>query len=150
MEPWLQYLKEENSSEEEEKDSDAEEGEEQTDGPAGALKRTFGSIYRKLSGSDDAKRAIEKSKGRWVTFIDNIQRVLLFTLNKTIINKLAKGEKVENPKFVFESSLKFVGVSLVDDVKSQVVAYLALSPYVSQLCISSLLSFSLSSLFSAS
>ena len=67
-------------------------------------------------------------KGRWVSFMDSIQRVLLFTLHKDEVRRALEGQSVERPHLEFTLSLRFTGLSLVDDLKGQEVAYIGLMP----------------------
>ena len=60
--------------------------------------------------------------------MDNVQRVLLFTLHKEEVRKALKGQSVERPHLECTLSLRFVGLSLVDDLRGQEVAYVGLMP----------------------
>ena len=123
------------SSGAEEDDSDVEL--EDTDGDSSTTPKRSSSASQKIKkifsfkrSTADSKDAslFDKMKGRWVCFMDSIQRVLLFTLNKDEVRNAMKGQSVEQPHLEFSLSLRFAGLSLVDDLKGQEVAYLGLMP----------------------
>lgn len=133
MDQWFHY--DEDSSGAEEADSDIEL--EDTDGNSSttpkrssSASQKFKKIFNFKRSTADSKDAslFDKMKGRWVCFMDSIQRVLLFTLSKDEVRNAMKGQSVEQPHVEFTLSLRFAGLSLVDDLKGQEVAYLGLMP----------------------
>lgn len=132
---WFQYAGPGDSTGSEE-DSDAE-GTEETDSGSTAQPKRTASTSQKIrkffrfgrSGSEpDKESTFARMKGRWVSFVDNIQRVLLFTLHKDEVSKALRGQSVERPHLECTLSLHFAGLSLVDDVRGQEVSYIGLMP----------------------
>ena len=64
--------------------------------------------------------------GYWVSFTDNLQRVLLFTPFKEVAERALRGSEPARPHLSVSLSLQAVGLSLVDDEKGQEVAYICL------------------------
>ncbi len=67
------------------------------------------------------------SKGYWKSFIDGIQRVVIFTPDEGIIDRIKAANSYSQPLIDVSLSLQFVGVSLVDNQKKRELAYISLS-----------------------
>ena len=128
---WRQY--DEGSSGEDAYDSDLEL--EETDSePSTPIKKRqrlkkFFSFGRSTQDLDQS--LVDKIKGRWVSFMDNIQRVLLFTLDKDRIVRAQQGQLIQTPDLGVTTSLHSGGLSLVDDIIGKEVSYIGISPCVS-------------------
>jgi vacuolar protein sorting-associated protein 13A/C len=125
---WRQY--DEGSSGEDAYDSDLEL--EETDSePSTPIKKRqrlkkFFSFGRSTQDLDQS--LVDKIKGRWVSFMDNIQRVLLFTLDKDRIVRAQQGQLIQTPDLGVTTSLHSGGLSLVDDIIGKEVSYIGISP----------------------
>ncbi len=64
--------------------------------------------------------------GYWVSFRDGLQRVVLFTTDKTLRQHILEGNKLERPQVNLTVSLKSVGVSLVNDLLGLEIAYIGI------------------------
>ena len=129
---WLRY--DEGSSGEEAYDSDFDPMEETDSDPSTPVKKTH--KLKKLfsfgkSSQDLDLSLVDKMKGRWISFMDGIQRVLLFTLDKDTIKKTQRGQLIQRPDLGLTASLESAGLSLVDDIIGKEVAYVGISPLVS-------------------
>ena len=130
---WFQYAGPGDSTGPED-DSDVEGTEETDSGSTTQPKRATSASQRikkffRLGRSEqDKESTYARMKGRWVSFMDNIQRVLLLTLHKDEVRKALRGQSVERPHLECSLSLRFAGLSLVDDVRGQEVAYIGLMP----------------------
>ena len=65
--------------------------------------------------------------GYWVSFLDHLQRVVLFTEDKDVVKCAQKGEETGLPLLDLTLSLKSVGVSLVNNVKKKEIAYVGIT-----------------------
>jgi len=68
------------------------------------------------------------SRGYWKSFTDGIQRVLLFTPDDDVVYRIRSANSFSLPKLEASISLKGVGVSLVDNVRKQELAYISVLP----------------------
>ena len=68
------------------------------------------------------------SRGYWKSFIDGIQRILLFTPDESIIMAIRAANSFSIPKFEASLSLKAIGLSLVDNRRKLELAYVSFSP----------------------
>ena len=71
-----------------------------------------------------------KRKVYWISFMDGLQRVLLLTENPDLQNRAGSGGAKEPPHTEFSLSLIGTGLSLVDDLRGQEVAYIGIPQYV--------------------
>jgi len=69
----------------------------------------------------------ESDDGYWVSFLDGLQRVILFTPDSYVYNISQRPSLVERISTRLTASLLSVGLSLVDDNESKEVAYLGLT-----------------------
>ena len=67
------------------------------------------------------------TRGFWRSFIDGIQRVVVFTPNEGVIDQIKAENSYSQPLFEVSLSLQTVGLSLVDNQKKRELAYIALS-----------------------
>lgn len=72
-------------------------------------------------------RGDKGSRGYWKSFIDGIQRVVIFTLDGGVIDRIKAANSYSKPLFDVSLSLEFVGVSLVDNRRMRELAYISLS-----------------------
>ena len=73
------------------------------------------------------------SSGYWISFLDGLQRVVLFTTNAALkghIDSVVGGNKSERTTTSVSLSLKALGLSLVNDSKGKEVAYIGIPQYV--------------------
>ena len=75
-------------------------------------------------------------KGYWLSFMDGLQRVVLFTTDQDTNTRVLKGNKTEQPKLELALSLIAVGISLVDDIRGQEVAYIGIPQWVDSVPVS--------------
>ena len=66
----------------------------------------------------------------WVSFVDGLQRVVLFTGSAGLKKRVESGSAKEHPHTEVSLSLIGSGLSLVDDVRGQEVAYIGIPQYV--------------------
>lgn len=64
-----------------------------------------------------------------MSFMDGLQRVVLFTTSKEIRDHALKGNKTERASLELSLSLIGVGVSLVDDWRGLEIGYIGLPQY---------------------
>ena len=65
--------------------------------------------------------------GYWVSFLDHLQRVVLFTEDKDVMRCSKNMEDIGQPLLDFKLSLKSIGVSLVNNVKKKEIAYVGIT-----------------------
>ncbi len=83
-------------------------------------------------GADSARRTQGSrgdrgTRGYWKSFIDGIQRVVIFTPDEGVIDRIKAANSYSQPLLDVCLSLEFVGVSLVDNRKKRELAYISLS-----------------------
>ena len=61
-----------------------------------------------------------------MSFQDGLQRTVLFTTSKDVVDRVLMGNKTEQPSIDFTLSLIAVGLSLVNDVKGIEIAYIGI------------------------
>lgn len=92
-----------------------------------------GSIY--LSGQAErgkqsaaAGKAKEKreSKGYWISFLDGLQRTLIFTDRYNLIENVRRRSRTSSSLMVANASFRSIGVSVVDDIKKRDILYLGM------------------------
>ena len=67
------------------------------------------------------------SGGYWVSFLDHLQRVVLFTEDKDVVKYAKAGEETGLPLLDLTLSLKSIGVSLVNNAKKKEIAYVGIT-----------------------
>lgn len=66
--------------------------------------------------------------GYWISFLDGLQRVILFTTSEEVCQHVIGGNKTERANTDISLSLEEVGLSLVNDHKGLEVAYIGIPP----------------------
>ena len=84
------------------------------------------STERKVGNKREKTPHLPTFKGHWRSFIDGLQRVLLFAKDSSIINRITSNEKFSQDIVQVSLTLKSVGLSLVDNTKKQEVAYIGI------------------------
>jgi vacuolar protein sorting-associated protein 13A/C len=69
----------------------------------------------------------ELVKVYWASFLDGLQRVLLFTNDKDVVEKATETEHVERPDLEFTFSLHGVGIALVNNLRGITAAYIGIT-----------------------
>ncbi len=69
-----------------------------------------------------------KIVGYWVSFLDGLQRVILFTTSHEVWSHVMGGQKTERASTEVTLSLSEVGLSLVNDERGVEVAYIGIRP----------------------
>lgn len=70
------------------------------------------------------------TKGHWVSFLNGLQRVLVFTHDESIIDRLKSVDQVTRNKLELSLSMKSIGISLINDIKRNEVAYIGVTQLV--------------------
>ena len=65
-------------------------------------------------------------KGYWKSFIDGLQRVLVFTRDEEVLDQIVAADSVSQNNVDVSLSLKSVGVSLVDNKRKREVAFIGI------------------------
>ena len=63
----------------------------------------------------------------WISFLDHLQRVVMFTQDKDMVECAKAGEESGLPILDFTLSLKNIGVSLVNNTKKREIAYIGIT-----------------------
>ena len=71
-------------------------------------------------------REKRESKGQWVSFLDGLQRTLLFTDRYNLIENVRRRNRTSSSLVVANASFRSIGVSVVDDIKKRDILYLGL------------------------
>ena len=66
----------------------------------------------------------------WISFMDGLQRVLLLTASQDLQKRVGAGGAKESPHTELTLSLIGTGLSLVDDLRGQEVAFIGIPQYV--------------------
>ena len=66
-------------------------------------------------------------RGYWKSFIDGLQRVVIFTCDEGVIDRIKAENSYSLPLFEVSLALKALGLSLVDNVRKRELAYIALT-----------------------
>ncbi|XP_064396100.1 intermembrane lipid transfer protein VPS13C-like isoform X3 [Halichondria panicea] len=116
---------------EEDDEGEDEEGKDLTDFSVkhglGVIGRGFTSTKKKLFQRRSKSRG--KTVGYWVSFLDGLQRVILFTTSHEVWSHVMGGQKTERASTeLFSLSLREVGLSLVNDERGLEVAYIGIRP----------------------
>ena len=67
------------------------------------------------------------TRGHWVSFLDGLQRVLLFTHDVGILDRLRACDHSTHNKLQLSLLIRSIGVSLVNNVGSKEVAYIGIT-----------------------
>lgn len=80
------------------------------------------------AGGGGAGREREKreSKGYWISFLDGLQRTLIFTDRYNLIENVRRRNRTLSSLLVANASFRSIGVSIVDDIKKRDILYLGL------------------------
>lgn len=74
------------------------------------------------------QKAIEADKGGyWVSFLDGLQRVIIFTPDAYVYKISQRPSLVERTSTSLTARLQAIGLSLVNDIEAKEVAYLGLT-----------------------
>ena len=65
--------------------------------------------------------------GYWISFLDHLQRVVMFTQDRDMVECAKAGEETGLPILDFSASLKSIGVSLVNNSKKKEIAYIGIT-----------------------
>lgn len=66
-------------------------------------------------------------RGYWKSFIDGLQRVLVFTRDEDVLDQIVAADSVSQNNVDVSLSLKSVGVSLVDNNRKREVAFIGVT-----------------------
>ena len=69
-----------------------------------------------------------RTVGYWASFLDGLQRVILFTSSSKVWHYITEEQRTERANTEVTLSLKEVGLSLVNDKKGLEVAYIGIPP----------------------
>lgn len=67
-------------------------------------------------------------RGYWKSFIDGLQRVLIFTPDEEVLSRIKAANSFSVPLFEAALTLKAIGLSMVDNLRKKEVAYISISP----------------------
>lgn len=87
-------------------------------------------VHRTRNTAKKKKRQEEieaDTVGYWVSFLDGLQRVIIFTPDAYVYKIAQHPSLVERTSASLTASLFAMGLSLVDDIGSREVAYLGLT-----------------------
>ena len=65
-------------------------------------------------------------RGYWKSFVDGLQRVLIFTPDEGVIDRIKAANSYSIPLFEATLSVRNIGISLVDNNKKRELAYIAI------------------------
>lgn len=65
-------------------------------------------------------------RGYWKSFIDGLQRVLVFTMDEDTIDRIVAADTISQNNLEVSLRLKSVGISLVDNKRKREVAYIGI------------------------
>ena len=68
-----------------------------------------------------------QNRGYWKSFIDGLQRVVIFTPDNSVLERIRAENSYSMPLFEASLSLKSIGVSFVDNDKRRELAYIAIT-----------------------
>ncbi len=80
--------------------------------------------------SDPPPLSSRGTRGYWVSFMDGLQRVILFTTDHGTQKRVLRGNKTQRTNYEVTLSLTAVGISLVNDIRGREVAYIGIPQYV--------------------
>ena len=67
------------------------------------------------------------NSGYWISFLDHLQRVVMFTQDRDMVECAKAGEETGLPIMDFALSLKSIGLSLVNNTKKKEIAYIGIT-----------------------
>ena len=83
------------------------------------------------SSSPQRKKKGEASplvvRGHWKSFIDGLQRVLVFTRDEDVIDRIQAADTISKNDAEMTLTLRSVGISLVDNKRKREVAYIGIT-----------------------
>lgn len=80
-----------------------------------------------VTASSSASSSTGGTGGYWISFLDHLQRVVMFTQDRDMVECAKVGEETGLPILDFTLSLKSIGVSLVNDTKKKEIAYIGIT-----------------------
>ena len=66
-------------------------------------------------------------RGHWKSFIDGLQRVLVFTRDEDVIDRIQAADTISKNDAEMTLTLRSVGISLVDNKRKREVAYIGIT-----------------------
>ena len=69
-------------------------------------------------------------RGYWKSFVDGLQRVLIFTPDEGVIDRIKAENSYSFPLFEASLAIRNIGISLVDNYKKRELAYIAITQWV--------------------
>ncbi len=67
------------------------------------------------------------TRGHWISFLDGLQRVLVFTHDNGIVDRLRAVDQVARNKVELSLAMRSIGISLVDNGRKREVAYIGVT-----------------------
>lgn len=68
-----------------------------------------------------------RTKAFWMSFLDGLQRVVIFTQDDGVVDRIKADSSYSLPLFEMSLSMRALGLSLVDNIKKRELAYIALT-----------------------
>ena len=68
-------------------------------------------------------------RGYWKSFVDGLQRVLIFTPDEGVIDRIKAENSYSFPLFEASLAIRNIGISLVDNYKKRELAYIAITQW---------------------
>ena len=65
-------------------------------------------------------------RGYWKSFVDDLQRVLIFTPDEGVIDRIKAENSYSFPLFEASLAIRNIGISLVDNYKKRELAHIAI------------------------
>ena len=84
-------------------------------------------IFFPIGKSDKQPKRDKNRRGHWKSFIDNLQRTLLFTEDDSILDRIKAADYFSQNLIEVSLSLRSVGLSLVDNKRKREVAYIGIT-----------------------
>lgn len=66
-------------------------------------------------------------RGYWKSFVDGLQRILIFTPDEGVIDRIKAANSYSIPLFEASLAIRNIGISLVDNQKRRELAYIAIT-----------------------
>ena len=85
------------------------------------------SMMTASSSSITASTMSSGTGGYWISFLDHLQRVVMFTQDQDMVECAKAGEETGWLILDFSASLKNIGVSLVNNSKKKEIAYIGIT-----------------------
>ena len=81
-----------------------------------------------IEGQDQGgKTPPQAVRGHWKSFIDGLQRVLVFTMDQDVLDRIVAADSVSQNNIDVSLTLKSVGLSLVDNKRKREVAFIGIT-----------------------